>query len=75
MQFNFILLGFLLSMTFYRIKMNHREVIDKSIAALVESIDVKNTTLWERLIELGLFTSGDVEYIKVSIIPEVSIKK
>ena len=55
--------------------MNPREVIDKNIAALVESIDVKNTTLWERLIELGLFTSGDVEYIKVSIIPEVSIKK
>ena len=53
--------------------MNPREVIDKNIAALVESIDVKNTTLWERLIELGLFGFSDVQYIKVSIIEEVSI--
>ena len=53
--------------------MNPREVIDKNIAALVESIDVKNTTLWERLIELGLFDFSDVQYIKVSIVEEVSI--
>ena len=55
-------------MTCYRIEMNPREIIDKNIAALVESIDVKNTTLWERLIELGLFEFNDVQYIKVSIL-------
>ena len=27
---------------------------------------ISSSTVWERLIELGLFTSGDVEYIKVS---------
>ena len=55
--------------------MNPQEVIDKNIAALVESIDVKNTTLWERLIQLELFDFNDVQYIKVSIIPEASLVK
>ena len=53
-------------MTNYRIKMEPREVIDHNKEGLVESIDVKNTTLWEKLIQLGLFTSSVVEYIKVS---------
>ena len=55
--------------------MNPQEFIDKNIAALVESIDVKNTTLWERLIQLELFDFNDVQYIKVSIIPEASLVK
>ena len=53
-------------MTHYRIKMNHREVIDDNREGLVESINVKNTTLWEKLIESKLFTSGDAQHIKVS---------
>ena len=53
-------------MTNYRIKMKPRKVIDHTKEGLVESIDVKNTTLWEKLIQLGLFTSSVVEYIKVS---------
>ena len=53
-------------MAHYRKKMNPREVIDDNIEGLVESIDVKNTTLWEKLIELKLFTSSDVQHIKVS---------
>ena len=47
--------------------MNPEEIIDKNKQSLVEKIDVKNTLLWERLIELGLFNSGDVEQIVVSI--------
>ena len=46
--------------------MNPREIIDNNIEGLVESIDVKYTTLWEKLIQLGVFTSSVVEYIKVS---------
>ena len=46
--------------------MNPEEIIDKSKQSLVEKIDVKNTLLWERMIELGLFNSGDVEQIIVS---------
>ena len=56
----------LLLMTNYRLKMNPRELIDDNIEGLVECIDVKNTTLWEKLIQLGVFTSSVVEYIKVS---------
>ena len=47
-------------------KMNPTEIIDNNKEGLVENIDVKNTTLWEKLIQLGLFTSSVVEYIKVS---------
>ena len=47
-------------------KMNPTEIIDNNKEGLVESIDVKNTTLWEKLIQLGLFTSSVVEYIRVS---------
>ena len=46
--------------------MDPRELIDDNIEGLVECIDVKNTTLWEKLIQLGVFTSSVVEYIKVS---------
>ena len=46
--------------------MNPEEIIDKNKQSLVDKIDLKNTTLWERLIELGLFNSGDVEQIVVS---------
>ena len=53
-------------MTNYRMKMNPTEIIDNNKEGLVENIDVKNTTLWEKLIQLGLFTSSVVEYIKVS---------
>ena len=52
--------------TCYRIKMNPEDIIDENKQRLVEKIDVNNTTLWERLIELGLFRSGDVEQIVVS---------
>ena len=47
-------------------KMNPEEIIDKNKRNLVEKIKVKKTTLWERLIELELFDSGDVEQIVVS---------
>ena len=47
--------------------MNPEEIIEKHMADLVEKIDVKNTTLWERLIQLGMFTSSVVEYIKVRL--------
>ena len=47
--------------------MNPREIIDSNIAGLVESIDVKNSTLWDRLIELKLFEFSDVDDIKVSM--------
>ena len=47
-------------------KMNPTEIIDNNKEGLVENIDDKNTTLWEKLIQLGLFTSSVVEYIKVS---------
>ena len=53
-------------MTDYRMKMNPREVIDHNIEDLVQSIDVKNSTLWEGLIVLNLFSSDDVQHIKVS---------
>ena len=59
-------------------KMNPTEIIDNNKEGLVENIDVKNTTLWEKLIQLGLFTSSVVEYIKVSriiifcILPKMS---
>ena len=46
--------------------MDPRRIIDANLEGLVQSIDVKNTTLWERLIELGIFSSSYVEYIKVS---------
>ena len=50
----------------FSLELNYKEIIEQSLADLVNKIDVKNTSLWETLIELGLFTSGDVEYIKVS---------
>ena len=40
-------------------------IIETNMESLVENIDVKNTTLWYRLMELRLLDSGDVEYIKV----------
>ena len=46
--------------------MNPKEIITENIGALVDKIDVKNTTLWERLVELRTFQYLDVEYIKVS---------
>ena len=49
-------------------EMNSRKIIDSNIKDLVETIDVKNTTLWEELTRLGLFTSSDVQHIKVSVI-------
>ena len=45
---------------------NPENIIDENMEDLVESIDVKNTALFERLTELKLFRSSDVEYIKVS---------
>ena len=45
--------------------MDPREIIEKHMADLVEKIDVKNTTLWDKLIQSGLFKSSDVEHIKV----------
>ena len=45
--------------------MDLREIIEKHMADLVDSIEVKNTALWDRLIQLGLFRLSDVEYIKV----------
>ena len=48
--------------------MDHRNVIDNNLEDLVKSIEVRNTTLWERLVQLGLFKSDNVEYIKVSTI-------
>ena len=49
----------------YRTKMDPREIIEKHMADLLVSIDVKNTRLWDQLIQLGVFKSGDVEHIKV----------
>ena len=43
------------------------EVIDKNRSYLVDHIEVKNSVLWDKLIGHGLFTSPDVQYIKVSI--------
>ena len=45
--------------------MDPREIIDKCIEDLVRRIDIKKTTLWEKLIQLGLFTLDDGKYIKV----------
>ena len=45
--------------------MSHKEIIDNNLEDLVESIEVKNNTLWDRLTQLGLFKFSDVEYIKV----------
>ena len=45
--------------------MNSKEIIEKHLVDLVEKIDVKNTTLWEMLIQFGLFNLSNVEYIKV----------
>ena len=47
--------------------MNPEDIIDKNIAGLVEHIEVKNSALWERLIEIGLFKFNDVKYIQVSV--------
>ena len=47
--------------------MDHEKVIETNIEGLVKSIDVKNSTLWERLTELGMFKLSDVEDIRVSI--------
>ena len=49
----------------YRVKMHPRDIITKQLPVLMHEIDV-NDALWARLIELGLFTSSEVEYIKVS---------
>ena len=49
--------------------MSAEDIIGNNIEDLVETIDVKNTTLWERLIQFGLFTLRDVEYIKVRFLP------
>ena len=45
--------------------MDPGEIIEKHMADLVDSIEVKHTTLWDRLTQLGLFKLSDVEYIKV----------
>ena len=47
--------------------MDPREIIEKHMADLVKNIEVRNTTLWDSLIQLGLFTLNDVEHIKVRI--------
>ena len=49
--------------------MSAEDIIENNIKDLVETIDVKNTTLWERLIQFGLFKLRDVEYIKVRFLP------
>ena len=36
------------------------------MADLVEKIDVKNTTLFESLVQFGVCKLSDMEYIKVS---------
>ena len=46
--------------------MNAEDIIDKNRESLVENIEVRITTLWEKLIELELFKSTDVDYIRVS---------
>ena len=46
--------------------MDPREIIEKHMADLVEKIDVLSTILWESLVQLGVYTLSDVEYIKVS---------
>ena len=45
--------------------MSHKKIIGNNLEDLVESIEVKITTLWDKLIQLGLFKFSDVEYIKV----------
>ena len=37
------------------------DIINNNIKYLVEDIDVKNTTLWEKLVELKLYKSSDVD--------------
>ena len=49
--------------------MSAEDIIGNNIEDLVETIDVKNTTLWERLIQVGLFKLRDIEYIKVRFLP------
>ena len=49
----------------YRKKLSHEEIINNNIEDLVKGIEVKITTLWDRSIQLGLFTLSDVGYIKV----------
>ena len=49
--------------------MSAEDIIGNNIEDLVETIDVKNTTLWEKLIQIGLFESGDMQYIKVRFLP------
>ena len=44
-----------------------KETVDKNRRYLVENIDIKTSLLWERLIELDLYTGEDAEYIKVSV--------
>ena len=46
--------------------MDPEKVIEKNMTDLVDRIEVKNTTLWDKLIQLGLFTAFNVQDIKVS---------
>ena len=43
-----------------------QEIIDKNIEYLVDKIELKTNVFWDKLIKLGLYTSSDVNYIKVS---------
>ena len=45
--------------------MDHLALIDKCMGDLVTRIDLKNTVLWERLVEKKIIEQHDVEYIKV----------
>ena len=46
--------------------MDPEKIIEKNMTDLVDRIEVKNTTLWDKLIQLGLFTAFNVQDIKVS---------
>ena len=50
----------------YSIKMTPEDIIGEHMADLVDTISVKNSTLWYKLVTIKLFTIGDMQQIKVS---------
>ena len=46
--------------------MDPEKIIEQNMTDLVDRIEVKNNTLWEKLIQLGLFAAFNVQDIKVS---------
>ena len=46
--------------------MDFDKILDDNSIHIVNSIDVSNSTLWERLIKLGLFPYHDAQHIIVS---------